>query len=159
MIPAVKRRRPAVAPTTAALLAIAALLTAAGCSDATGPSEQHEIAAARWEAAGLEDYSFVYDQLCFCPYTGPHRVTVEGGVVTAVAPLPGSNSMGGLELDYFPTIDDLLDRLRDAAERDPVKFEVTYDEELGYPTTADVDISEQIVDEEYSFEVSELETP
>lgn len=158
MMSSAERPRSAVALTTAALPGVAALLTVAGCSDATGPVERLEAAAVRWEETGLEDYSFVYDQLCFCPYTGPYRVTVEGGLVTAIAPMPGSNSVGGLELDYFPTVDDLLDRLRDAAERDPVRFEVTYDADLGYPTSADVDISEQIVDEEYSFEVREFET-
>ena len=140
-----------------AFAALLAPLSAAGCSDAAGPSFEHELAAVRWQEAGLEDYSFVYDQLCYCPYTGPYRVTVEGGEVTAIAPLPGSSSIGGLELDYFPTIDELLDRLSVVAEQDPVKFEVTYDEELGYPTSADVDISEQIVDEEFSFEVREFE--
>ncbi|MFW6083844.1 MAG: DUF6174 domain-containing protein [Gemmatimonadota bacterium] len=141
------------------LLGVFAALVAAGtaaCSDTTGPGVRHELATSRWDEAGLEDYSFVYEQLCFCPFTGPHRVTVEGGAVVDVTPLPGSNSVGELDPEYFPTIDDLLERLRDAAERNPVQFDVTYDDELGYPNRADVDISEQIVDEEYSFEVSEL---
>lgn len=135
----------------------AVLVAGAACSDTTGPGIEHERATIRWEKAGLEDYSFIYDQLCFCAFTGPHRVTVEDGTVVDVIRLPGSMTVGSTEPDYFPTIDDLFDRLRDAAERDPVKFDISYDEELGYPVRADVDISEQIVDEEYSFEVRELE--
>jgi hypothetical protein len=43
-----------------------------------------------------------------------------------------------------------------ALSNDPVIFEVTYDVALGYPTSAQVDISEQIADEEYSFTASDL---
>ena len=39
---------------------------------------------------------------------------------------------------------------------EPVVFEVTYDGAAGYPTSAQVDISEQIADEEYSFTASDL---
>ena len=58
--------------------------------------------------------------------------------------------------NLYHTIDGLFDRLAESLANDPVVFEVTYDSAAGYPTSAQIDISEQIADEEYSFTASDL---
>ena len=83
-------------------------------------------------------------------------MTVSDGQVTAVylvdsdAPAPPESH------DLYDTIDGLFDRLARDLASDPAVFEVTYDGAAGYPTSAQVDISEQIADEEYSFTASDL---
>lgn len=132
-------------------------LLALTCSDATGPGVSFELAEARWTAEGPSHYQYVYDVSCECLVTGPVRLNVENGVVTAFTLLPGSSAAGGApEPAAFPTIDDLFARLRAEAEADPVQFDVEYDDELGYPTRASVDVRAEIADDEYTFRVTDF---
>lgn len=138
-------------------LAAFAPLLAIACSDATGPGVSFELAEARWAAEGPSHYQYVYDLSCECGVTGPVRLNVENGVVTAFTLLPGSFVAGDPpEPDHFPTIDDLFARLRAEAEADPVQFDVEYDDDLGYPTRASVDVGAQIADDEYTFRVTDF---
>ena len=55
--------------------------------------------------------------------TGPLRLNVENGVVTAFTMLPGSSAAGGTpEPADFPTIDDLFARLRAEVRRGMLDF-------------------------------------
>ena len=124
----------------------------AGCTSPTDPDVSES--RARWQALELESYRFDYRQSCFCAFTEPVRITVEAGAVVAVDPLDGGSD--DLPLSAFPTIDDLFDRLEAAEASDPVVFEVQYDPVRGFPTLAEIDISLQIADEEFSFTVEDL---
>jgi len=141
-----------------AVLGVAFLfaVTLTGCSDPTDPGTTASTARALWQAQSLDSYTFDYRQSCFCPFTQPVHITVEAGEVVAVEPLinePPSDP----NIAAFSTIDELLDWLETAEASDPVVFDVVYDEMRGYPVSANVDISFQIADEEFSFEVSNLE--
>ena len=138
------------------LLGALAPLLAVSCSDAAGPGVSY-FAEARWTAAGPSHYQYVYDLSCECGVTGPVLLSVENGVVTGFALLPGSNAAGGApQPSDFPTIDDLFARLRAEAEADPVRLDVEYDDDLGYPTSASVDVRAEIADDEYTFRVTDL---
>lgn len=115
-------------------------------------------AAALWDERGPDDYSFVHSLSCFCGMVGPVHLTVRNDEVVAVEPRPGFSAPTGtpLDPDSFPTIDDLFDRLLADAAQNPVRFDLTFDAELGYPTSATVDISQMIADEEYAFIVTEF---
>ncbi|MFW6089090.1 MAG: DUF6174 domain-containing protein [Gemmatimonadota bacterium] len=140
------------------LLGALAPLLAIACSDATGPGVSFDLAEARWMAEGPSHYQYVYDLSCECGVTGPVRLNVENGVVTAFTPLPGSFTAGGApEPSDFPTIDDLFARLRAEAEADAVQFDVEYDDDLGYPTRASVDVRAEIADDEYTFRVTDFQ--
>lgn len=136
------------------------LLGAGGCGeDPLGPDgRQMANARARWEASGPEAYSYHYRLSCFCvpQLLETARVSVTDGQITSVHLLDSDAPAPPDTYDFYSTIDGLFDRLAEALATDPVVFEVTYDEALGYPTSAQVDISEQIADEEYSFTASNL---
>lgn len=136
----------------AALLLVVAV---AGCSDPTSPDTTTAGAKSLWQAQAIESYAFDFVQSCFCIFTGPVHITVEAGSVVAVESLldPPTTLPG---IDAFSTIDGLLDRLEAAEASDPVIFDVIYDEARGFPVSAVVDISFQIADEEFSFEVSNV---
>lgn len=144
----------AVAP----LVGLAPLAAVAGCDDPLGPSGQVEVASERWERHGAPDYSFVLDRYCECLVTGPVRLTVTADDVVAAEALAGSSAPPGSHPDpaQFPTIDELFEQLRAAAEAGPVRFEVEFERELGYPRSADVDVSAQIADEELAYEVRDV---
>jgi len=141
-----------------ALLCLAALC--AGCGDDPLGPEEEALAAARakWTAAGHSTYSYRYRLSCFCPpqLLETARVTVSESEVTQVYLLDSDAPASPDTYDLYSTIDELFERLGRDLENDPVVFEVTYDPARGYPTSAQVDISEQIADEEYSFTASDL---
>ena len=146
-------------PIRCLLLGGAALLMA-GCGEAPlGPEmEAFEAARARWESNGPESYSYRYRLSCFCPpqLLENARVTVTEGQVTNVYLLDSDTPAAPETFSMYLPIEGLFDRLATSLENDPVVFEATYDGALGYPTSAQVDISEQIADEEYSFTASDL---
>lgn len=137
-----------------------AVIAVGGCgSDPLSPEvEALANARDRWEATDLSSYSYQYRLSCFCPpqLLETARISVTDGLVTGVylmdsdAPAPPDTH------DLYQTIDGLFDRLAGSLASDPAVFEVTYDGVAGYPTSAQVDISEQIADEEYSFTASDL---
>ncbi len=146
-------------PIRCLLLGGAALLISGCGEDPLGPEmEAFETARTRWEANGPESYTYRYRLSCFCPpqLLETARVTVTEGVVTDVYLLDSDAPAPPDTYDLYLAIEGLFDRLATSLENDPVMFEATYDAALGYPTSAQVDISEQIADEEYSFTASDL---
>jgi len=135
-------------------------IAAGGCGDdPLGPEEAALVSArARWDAAGHSVYTYRYRLSCFCPpqLLETARVSVSDGQITAVYLLDSDAPAPPETHDMYDTIDGLFARLERDLANDPAAFEVTYDAAAGYPTSAQVDISEQIADEEYSFTASDL---
>jgi hypothetical protein len=135
-------------------------IAAGGCGDDPLGPEEETLAGARalWEAAGHSVYTYRYRLSCFCPpqLLETARVSVSDGQVTAVYLLDADAPAPPDTYDLYDTIDGLFARLERDLASDPAVFEVAYDAAAGYPTSAQVDISEQIADEEYSFTASDL---
>lgn len=136
------------------------LLAAYGCGDDPLAPDQQALAdaRARWEAAGPSAYTYHYRLSCFCPpqLLETARVSVSDGQVTAVHLLDSDAPAPPDTYDLYETVEGLFERLAVALASDPAVFDVTYDGTFGYPTSARVDISERIADEEYSFTASDL---
>lgn len=136
------------------------LVTVNGCGDDPLSPEVEALASARarWEATGYTDYTYLYRLSCFCPpqLLETARVSVSDGQITAVYLLDSDAPAPPDSYNLYQTIDGLFDRLAQSLAADPVVFEVTYDGAAGYPRSAQIDISEQIADEEYSFTASDL---
>jgi hypothetical protein len=136
------------------------VVTVNGCGDDPLSPEIEALASARarWEATGYTDYTYLYRLSCFCPpqLLETARVSVADGQITAVYLLDSDAPAPPDSYNLYHTIDGLFDRLAQSLASDPVVFEVTYDGAAGYPRSAQVDISEQIADEEYSFTASDL---
>ncbi len=109
-----------------------------------------------WLDAALPDYEFTWQRMCFCPLLPPVRVLVDGNAIVRVADAETSAPLPADRHDDFPTIDALFDELEELIRRDPHRLEVTYDPELGYPSSVSVDIDERIADEEFSYTVTDL---
>ncbi len=117
-------------------------------------SPELDAARQRWEDAGLDAYQFTLQRICFCPmpdYTGPFEVTVRHGTLDTVL-LEGAVVAD----ERGMTVDDLFALIEDAYEREAESVDVTFDPDLGYPTSISIDYSSLMADEEMGYRVSGL---
>jgi len=149
----VRRQRLRAAPS----LLLPSLLCIAGCGD-PGDERLERLTAARttWVSSAPVDYAFQYRRSCFCPFVERVRVTVSSGFVTEVIDLDAALPLPAERWPEFPTIDALFAELDELIREDPFRLEVEYDPMLGYPSFVDVDIEERVVDEEFSYTVTDL---
>ena len=153
----------------AGLLMIAAI--ACGSSPASPaptktPREMLENAQAeldrhrtRWEANRSGDYTFEYRPVCFCvrEFVQPVQVKVRNGVVESVTYIESGESAATNGFPLYDTIDGLLDMIQDAIDRKAARLTVSYDPEIGYPTSVSIDYALNIADEEFSFTATSYE--
>lgn len=138
----------------------AALLGAVGCSVFTDPDDDLatdlQRAEFRWQQAGVQDYQVVVQNLCFCGYTRPVRLTVrQGTVVSRVDAETGEVAPSYANARDIP---ELFDLVREAIERDAYKMTVTYDPQYGFPRQINIDYIGNAVDDELSVTVSEFQS-
>lgn len=144
-----------------ALLAVLALTgVPTGCDDPVVPAIT-DLAQAmdRWESRGPRDYSFDYLVSCFCPVpeVQPLRIEVRDGEVTRAVPAGSDEWLPQKSLVEIPTIDDLFERILDAIDGEADRVDATYDDRLGYPRAVFIDRAQRAIDDELSFEVSNLQ--
>ncbi len=114
-----------------------------------------EEARALWTAADIRHYQANYRFGCFCP--GPHDIVVEvvdGKVVGARDPSNGDrlNVEAGLPYLSVAEVFDRIEHHLDSAFR----LDVSYDDQLGYPTNFVVDPIENLADDELSIQYSNI---
>lgn len=141
------------------LLLLLCLTATSGCSDPLGP-ERDALARARaqWVRLGPEAYVYRYHLTCFCgpDVTEPMFVVVRGATVDEATYEASGQPVPEAVLASLWTVEGLFGRVQDAIQREAVSLQVEYDADLGYPTSVSVDISRQIVDEEYAFTATGL---
>jgi len=106
-----------------------------------------------WNELGLRDYSFTYQPMCMCPGDAAvYRVEVRDGKVASFehASEPVSRALPR------PTVDSLFAWIRDAYVRKAAVVRVTYDPRLHFPAKVSIDWNLNIIDDEFSFDVSDL---
>lgn len=146
---------------TTAALALGTLLTAplvAACAPVgvTWPVAGLSDARDRWAEAGYDDYAFTLTSSCGERYLiGDFDVEVAGGEVVAV-----SASLAHLEAtpeSYVEggghTVDGFLDLVE---ERHADVIDVTFDEDLGFPTTLTLDREPLGVDDEECYAITDV---
>lgn len=113
---------------------------------------QAELDAAldRWMSAGVDSYGLAYRQVCFCPELLV-AATVRDGVVVE-SEFPREFGPDGPAL----TVEALFAELQTALDEGVFRLDVTYHDELGFPTEYYVDVEEMIADEEYGKSMVEV---
>ena len=147
-----------------------ALVALAGCSGdddgetATDPSStsptsgetSSDPAADGYPRFEPEDYSFVLEQICYCPLAGPVRVTVEDGEVRSAVITKGGHGMkkGSDAPEYLRiTINDVIARANDP---EAAKVDVEWPDGQDYPTSVAVDQVENAVDDEVTYVIRDV---
>ena len=103
------------------------------------------------------DYTYVLEQICFCPVTGPVKVTVEDGEVTSAVIAKGSPGMkkGSDAPEYlWITINDVIAHANDT---EAAAVEVEWPEDQDWPSKVAVDKIENAVDDEITFLVRNVQ--
>ena len=108
-----------------------------------------------WNEQALSDYNYVFTWSCFClpEYTAPVNIKVEQGEWAEISFVLDDKPVIKDDWDRYRTIEELFEILDDAFRQDAKEIHVTYDPDLGYPTSCFIDYSELIADEERGFNV------
>jgi hypothetical protein len=115
-------------------------------SDGTAQAEL-DAAVAHWNQAGIADYHFTVERICFCvpAFRGPATIIVRGG--EALAP--------PAQFEDVATVAKLHALVQKAIDDQVEDLEVHYDDR-GVPVSIQVDASTMIADEEVSFRVTDF---
>lgn len=147
-----------------------ALTVLAGCSGdddgdtATDPAEKSETTTAPTDGPTTDgypqfdaaDYTFVLEQLCYCPVTGPVEVTVADGEVTSAVITKGGQGMkkGSDAPEYlWITINDVIDRANDP---EAAQVDVDWPDGQDWPSTVAIDQIENAVDDEVTYTIRDV---
>jgi hypothetical protein len=138
------------------------LVAVASCSitATTGRStDELELARARqrWASAGIHDYEFDFQRMCFClpEATEPVHIVVRGDAVTSVV-RTRDGQPASMRVQAWPRIDDLFDDVQRRLDQRAERVDVRYDPTLAYPRSIVVDIAFQTADDEYSLTADNL---
>jgi hypothetical protein len=141
-----------------------AVLLLVACGDSFfGPSDQRALDEARhrWDSSGITNYTFDYQQDCFCADGGRLvRIEVESGLVVSAEPADGQGPLAAQKLSAWPTIDTLFNTIAALSRSDGhegFEFEATYDPGLGYPVSITLTPPPNVADAGSTRKVSELE--
>jgi hypothetical protein len=111
----------------------------------------------KWNAAGVNHYTFELIVSCFCPFSEimPITVEVKDGQIVSMTDVNGQ----AVEGEFAQYIEEAasMDRLfalaeKNAAEADEIQ--VTYDAQYGFPAAINVDFIKLAVDDEISYYVN-----
>ena len=99
-----------------------------------------------WRLKGIDSYSYTQTRICFClpKELGPHKLTIQNGVIVSVN---GEAFDASIHQSYL-TINDSFEYIINKLENDPEEFNLEFDSTYGFPTDVFFDMSLMIADEE-----------
>ncbi|GAB5410625.1 MAG: hypothetical protein BalsKO_29900 [Balneolaceae bacterium] len=126
--------------------------------------EKLDDAIERWESNKSKDYSFIYEEQCFCPYFGKVEVIVfadtifalknpETGEDFTIETGNGEEKLIDVYPDYVINIDELFVTLKEASLKAD-EMEGSYDGQIGYPKEVSIDYYKDAVDDEITYLIS-----
>lgn len=120
--------------------------------------EKLNAAKSLWNRAALTDYSFRFNWVCFCvpDFVAPVTVTVSDGEVTSVVRVEDGEPVDEQFRNEFVTVDGLINRIQEAINEGAASIAAEFDPETGLPTSAFIDRSLMIADEEIGWNAGEL---
>ena len=147
------------------LLAVIVLLTLLAVTSCTN-SVPRELTDNEklWKDQELDNYDFTLERQCFCPedWRGPVNIEVRNGNAVSVTYQSDGSVVTEGKFDDVDTIDKLFILLNNAYagkgdfEQKADSVDVTYDEQMWYPVSLYIDVSQQMADEEQGYTVTNL---
>ena len=129
---------------TVTAFSASAMLTACDSSGIAGPGDVRRLAEAkqRWESRSFPDYTYEIRTGCFCPpeVNQWSRVEVRNGVVVDVDAVDPDPNYPITTISYWQPIDTLFAHIERAISESGfnsvyARVDVTYDSQLGFPTS------------------------
>ena len=122
--------------------------------------DELEEAQQLWRSERPHRYVYTIQRQCFCAEgaRGPVRVTVDGETVVSLLYGDG-RAVDATAAGWFPSVDGLFVVLLEAFDEGAHEIRVTYDPQLGVPVDLWIDYSQNTIDEELGFTVTEAVQP
>jgi len=139
------------------LLAGVASCSITGTSARSGQELELARNRQRWASAGLHDYEFDFQRLCFCApdATEPvHIVVRRDAIVSVVRSRDGQPA--STTFTVWPRVDELFVDVQQRLDQHVERLDVRYDPTFGYPLSVVVDIAVMSADDEYSLTAGNL---
>ena len=118
-----------------------------------------KIAYQKWQGGNLSEYQIEQRIICFCAPPAGYwiKVNVKDNQVISAYDLESESAISTELFEYLYTIDEAFELIRNFEEQKPVKLEIQYDQQFGYPKRIDFDGRTGIADDEFILEIRELE--
>ena len=144
------------------VLSLLVLLTVMSCAGAV-PAKLTS-SEKLWNDHGMMNYDFTLERQCFCPedWRGPVNIQVRNGAAVSVKYVSNGAAVTEGKFDNADTINKLFTMLKNAYngkgdfEQKADTITVTYDGQMGHPTTFYIDVSQLMADEEQGYTVTNL---
>lgn len=138
------------------------LLAVGACSiTATSGRSDEELELARnrqrWASAGIHDYEFDFQRMCFClpeATEAVHIVVRQDAVVSVVRTRDGQPA--STRVSAWPRVDELFADVQQRLDQRVQRLDVRYDPTYGYPRVIVVDVALTTADDEYSLTADNL---
>jgi hypothetical protein len=129
--------------------------TKASTDTSTEPTEVPTVGT--YPELDAQDYTYLLQQQCFCPITGPVLVTVEDGKATSAVITKGGNGMKkGSDAPTYLLIT-INDVIAQANNTDAAKVDVDWPDGQDWPSSVAVDRAENATDDEVTYLISDVE--
>ena len=111
----------------------------------------------KWSSTGISNYQYTFQRICFCPAddTAKVSITVYNNSVDSIRRVSDGKLIKPSSTGIY-TIKQLFSLIQDADNKGADRLSVTYDDELGYPTSIDIDYEKALADDEVSIKISGL---
>lgn len=125
------------------------------CSD---DLKELSLSKQRWQALDWKDYSYTYQQKCFCPvdYGRAMRVEVKNGQAISAYFVDTNEPVSEQVFKDIETINHLFEFLEKSLDRSPEKFIVSYHERYGFPEQIEIDMRLRRADDERKIQITDL---
>jgi hypothetical protein len=113
-----------------------------------------------WETAGITDYRIRFQRLCLncsVDLLVPVHITVRDGVIESVTDVDTGQPVDPDNFGFYQTIDEMFDTIQFAIDENAAEIDVTYDEVLGFPSDANIDLSRSLINDDTQFEVRDFQ--
>lgn len=141
-------------------LAMLALLSGCGGGGVTSqePTPPVSYAAAKqtWQNAGIQNYRFTLQTICFCIPEEAIRVVVTNGQVSSATFVPSGAPLGAGRLNTIKSLSGLFDTADQAYARGAAQVRFTGNGQYGYIENLYIDYDAMIADEEIGYTVTDF---
>jgi len=112
-----------------------------------------------WSAQHQESYIMTYKRGCFCLGEEAQKVKVyvlEGKIVDVRVIVRPYNQLDPEVVARFITVDQLFGLIRQLLEDRVAELSVVYDIEKGFPVLVQGDVSEELIDNEFTYQIFDI---
>jgi hypothetical protein len=112
----------------------------------------------KWSSKAVKNYQYDFQRICFCvpAYTKPVKITAREGVAAQIEHADTGEAVDKAKFELYYTVAELFDYIQAAIDKKAHSIKVVYDDELGYPTSVEIDYIENAMDDEMRFKTGKL---